>query len=280
MAELIRTPVRSGITRQLVNGAAAAAPASKADHRRDEQPGRPPEDAVSTSVSAGSAAVEEVAVGSVVKMPQPESVGLPKYDAETFTTMLMRANERADAAEQALNELKADIEKTREEAQSQGYADGLAKGRALADQELDTLRTEFHAVMDAAQGELAKLIENEEEDLVEIAYASVCRIIGRVALDKEAVAELVRTASRHVLQNQEMTVHLSEHDYRQLRGSVDSLLPGHAGARYQIVADNRIKMGGCILETGTGSLDARLEVQLQRLKEAFLATRAKSMAGD
>ena len=41
----------------------------------------------------------------------------------------------------------------------------------------------------------------------------------------------------------------------------------------EIVADDSIALGGCLLETARGGLDARLETQVQRLRELLLAAR-------
>jgi flagellar biosynthesis/type III secretory pathway protein FliH len=36
-----------------------------------------------------------------------------------------------------------------------------------------------------------------------------------------------------------------------------------------------VKWGGCVLEGASGNLDARLETQMQRLRDTLLAARAK-----
>jgi len=41
----------------------------------------------------------------------------------------------------------------------------------------------------------------------------------------------------------------------------------------EFLADPSIEMGGCIIETSAGRLDAKLETQLSRLSQALLAVR-------
>jgi flagellar assembly protein FliH len=46
----------------------------------------------------------------------------------------------------------------------------------------------------------------------------------------------------------------------------------------EIVSDEGIELGGCLLETARGGLDARLETQVQRLRELLLAARRAEAA--
>lgn len=276
VATLIRTPARSGITRQL-SGTATAAPARVSERGRNEAPLHltpvmGSADAGTERTISESAAVRPAADGSVA-----DRAALPTYDADTFASMLKRANERAEKAERELAGLKAGLLKISNDAQAQGYAEGEAQGRATLNDEAVKLRADFQALLAAVQGEIAKLLADAEESLVEIAYAAVCRVIGAAVVQREGVVELIRTASQSVLHNQEIVIHISQHDHELLGDAVDTALHDRAGSRYRIVADNRVKLGGCILETATGSLDARLEVQLQRLKEALVNAHMQSL---
>jgi flagellar biosynthesis/type III secretory pathway protein FliH len=40
------------------------------------------------------------------------------------------------------------------------------------------------------------------------------------------------------------------------------------------VPDERVALGGCLIDSPGGTLDGRLETQLQRLREVLVATRA------
>lgn len=275
MATLIPSPMRSGNTRKLVGGRAAGESAQKMNQVEEN--------------ARLEARVDRGEVQAVVNAPSESGIdrettgqggGLPKYDAETFTHMLERANQRAASAEQELDELKAELRRIHEEAHDKGYAEGLAKGRSDMDGQLQANQADFQALLAAVQQELTQSVLDAEESLVEIAYTAACRVIGGAAIDKNGVIALVRSASQYVVTRQDVVIHVSEHDYRQLKGSEDELLPGNMSSHFQIVADARVKSGGCILEMATGSLDARLEVQLQRLKDAFLTARAKSLTGE
>jgi flagellar assembly protein FliH len=75
----------------------------------------------------------------------------------------------------------------------------------------------------------------------------------------------VREAMRGMLAKEGLVVRLSPTDYGALGPSPEP--------KVEVVADERVALGGCIIETSGGTLDARLEVQLQQLVDTL--TRAR-----
>jgi flagellar biosynthesis/type III secretory pathway protein FliH len=51
------------------------------------------------------------------------------------------------------------------------------------------------------------------------------------------------------------------------------------GRKFEIVADSRVELGGCIVETNTGSLDGRFEVQLRELYETLRLAKLSAREG-
>ena len=72
-------------------------------------------------------------------------------------------------------------------------------------------------------------------------------------------------ASAALRDSTQLTVHLHPDDCRAMEGS------GQDALRY--VADAAITLGGCRLESAAGTLDARLERQLEQLRLALLKAR-------
>jgi flagellar assembly protein FliH len=48
----------------------------------------------------------------------------------------------------------------------------------------------------------------------------------------------------------------------------------------EIAADDRVELGGCLLETPSGTLDSRLEVQLANLRRTLLEARSRQINED
>lgn len=65
-----------------------------------------------------------------------------------------------------------------------------------------------------------------------------------------------------------LSIHLAPADHALLH---DEAQPPRLGAA--LVADERVALGGCIVETDAGSLDGRLETRLAELKAVLLEAR-------
>jgi flagellar assembly protein FliH len=92
------------------------------------------------------------------------------------------------------------------------------------------------------------------------------------------VVAAVRNVVRERTAREALTLRVCPTDHALLMSEREHLLEGHEGASVSIVADERVRLGGCMLETSAGTLDGRMEVQLQRLHDLLLSTRARRAA--
>ena len=70
-----------------------------------------------------------------------------------------------------------------------------------------------------------------------------------------------------------MLVKVAPEDFELLNARRRELLEGGNASGVELVADEQVKLGGCVLEGASGNLDARLETQLQRLRDTLLRAR-------
>lgn len=157
-----------------------------------------------------------------------------------------------------------------------GFADGDQDARRALQEAQDTARAAEEAAhveegrWRAALASLSKQFAQLQEDLqpqmeglaVTIAFASICRLIGRRHAEHDLVASLCREAldSMHL---DATRVRISQADQASLEeGSL--ALP--------VVADPVLEPGDCIIETPLGGIEAGIEVQLRALLQTLLAT--------
>lgn len=158
----------------------------------------------------------------------------------------------------------------REAATAQGYADGMARARAEADQQLRGVVQQVQALLRSVGDQQRRLAVEAEDLLVEIAFAALCRVLGKAAPTPEAVRAMVRHSTAELSERDEVQVRLHPDDAR--------LLAEHAGsdpAGLRLLADAAVRLGGCMVDTPAGTLDARLETQLAELAQVLLVTRAE-----
>jgi len=171
--------------------------------------------------------------------------------------------------------IQAEAEKVRKAAHEEGFRSGMEEGlRAAQTQVAEQLRdqqTRFVAVGDALVQALQRERGATEDAALELTMAALARILGE-APDAERVANIIRKAGEQLRDPSHVRVRLAPADMELLRAaSVDVALLVPQAADVQWVSDPTIE-GGCVLQTASGSLDARLQKQVVVLAEALSRT--------
>ena len=168
--------------------------------------------------------------------------------------------------------VQAELAGLRAEAQQRGYAAGLEKGEAEARRQLQTQIERVQGLAAQLSQAKAAMLKDAEDGAVELAFAALCRILGEQAPTREGVLAMVERCAAGARAHEQVSVRLHPDD-------VALLDPAEAHA-VRFVADAGIALGGCIVDSSTGSLDARLETQLARLAETLAAVRAARRAAE
>jgi flagellar biosynthesis/type III secretory pathway protein FliH len=167
-----------------------------------------------------------------------------------------------DAAQAEAKRLRADARLQYAEAQQRG----LAEGR-------DAAAAEVLSTLLAARAEAAAALLAAKPAAVSLAARMAAKIVGRAvdaspSLIADIALEALR-ASRAGAGRVKLRVHPTD---RQALMTARPQLAAQlgAGAALEIVDDPAVGRYGCIVETGAGRLDARLETQVAVLEEALL----------
>lgn len=197
--------------------------------------------------------------------PQPAS-GLAEATAAGYAEGYERGQNEglADAAKrveqaarQAVDAAQADIKANRE-AERQRIDAALAEHAALTRTVLEQLQQHVNGAM-----------RGIEEEAVAIAFEAVCRIVGDAAPDAAAVRAMVAAALAELGGKPVLRVRLHPQDLATLQASPDAqaMLQGFPSVSW--TADDSVSIGGCLVDSAAGTLDARLEVQLRALGQSW-----------
>jgi flagellar assembly protein FliH len=165
------------------------------------------------------------------------------------------------------------LDELRRQAAQEGYREGLERGeregKASLAEETERLRGLAASIGEA----LDRAIGGAEDAMVEIAFAAACKVLGEAAVTEEGVRAMVQQAARQLRAKENLVLRVAAADHARLAGKIVV-----EGARLEVVADERVTLGGCLVETAGGTLDARLEVQLRQLVDTL--ARAKEAQGE
>jgi flagellar assembly protein FliH len=196
--------------------------------------------------------------------PEQRAYLLARLTDEVAGRTAAIVEEARAAAASILRDARAEAEAIRARAQeegfaaghSAGYAEGQAAGRAAAEP-LAALLTEAVTGADAAR---RLILEGMEEEVLALALQAAQRVVGAVAdshrdLAARIVREGLRSAPGRVLR-----IRVNPADAESVSTSLiadKDVLPIHP--------DDTVEIGGCIIHVEGGTIDLRLDTQMQSI---------------
>jgi len=187
-----------------------------------------------------------------------------------------------DLLEQArrsiMAQIKSEAEAARELGRQRGLQEGRTAGREESQQAFASELARVRSITGKLNEALTKGIDGLEDMAVAIAFEVVCKVLGAAAMTPEGLRALIRQAAEHAKNKERLVVRLHAADLSALRaaGALNTIFPSDKTVSW--VADHSIELGGCVVETDGGGLDARLETQIERVRSALLAARRQTAA--
>jgi flagellar assembly protein FliH len=173
------------------------------------------------------------------------------------------------------------IAEIEENAYRKGFADGEKKGA------LEGEKSGFESGLKKVEPLLLSLQEailhfrqirketyiRIEKEVVDLALAIAKKVICReIQTDREIVVAVVREALARVAEADRIKIKMNPAELKFINETkihLSDLIPKFDHAAFE--AEEGIPRGGCIIETDSGEIDARIEQQLQAVEETFRA---------
>ncbi|SRR6266480_1099695 len=174
----------------------------------------------------------------------------------------------------------AELDAERHEAHENGLREGREAGLAKALSEHASQLQAFATVVRSARARLEESIGDLANVGAEIVFEAVSKMLGQALADREGVIAAVREAVRRARDRSRLIVRVSPADFEVIRGNRDKILEGLEAGQVEIAADDRVEFGGCLLETPSGNLDGRLEVQFANLRRTLLEAKSRQFNED
>lgn len=161
---------------------------------------------------------------------------------------------------------EAAFEEARAAARREGFEEGVQTGRreaetaasAQRDARLDEVQTTVRQLV-AYRSEIRIEVEHE---VVDLAFAVARRVLRReVTLDPTVAAGIVRSCMDERSASEVTRILVHPHDVDQVQRSV--------GPDVSVEASTDVEPGGALLETTRGTLDARIDSQIDELQSGL-----------
>jgi len=177
-----------------------------------------------------------------------------------------------------LDELR-DSERAR--ARTEGHAAGLEDGLEAAASDLartcEDLVARANRALSALEQAHRAVLSKLESGAGEVAFAAVCQLVGLQAATRPFVLGLVEQICRQLRTDSIAMARMHPRDVDTLRELLqDGELRVHS-LGLEVVPDESLELGGCVIEAASGRYDGALEGQLRRLHAVLTDPRVQAI---
>ena len=167
-----------------------------------------------------------------------------------------------------------------EDAKKAGHAEGVEAGKADGEKQI---REELAEILRQANANAEKTLQDAkeatadyfiraEDDIVKVVMMAIEKILPQHFLDvPQVVLPVVREAIKYVRDQKEIKVHVEPESYDLVlmaKGEFQAMLTDGT-AILEIVSDDTLTPGDCVIETPNGGVDARLLTQIELMKNSI-----------
>lgn len=208
------------------------------------------------------------------RAPDPAFSGVEPAELQHALGELQQMVGMISGMRPAVQELSEQLRGT---ARDQGYQEGVARAQA----EVQAQLLEVMSTLTAAQAERFRLAQQHEGALADLALDIARKVIGaHLDADPTLVARIVEHAIRELEPSTSLEVRVNPGDLQVVeaaRRELERLVQG--GGRVEIVGDEQVDVGGVVLVSPVGEVDARVSTKLEVLETAFRAQRRALIEG-
>jgi flagellar assembly protein FliH len=175
--------------------------------------------------------------------------------------------------------------KSLDEIETQAYIRGFNKGEKAgfesAADKIESLSHMLDEAVEALRHARNRIQSDTEKEIVELVLAVAGRIVSHeVQTNREAIVAVVKEALQKVENQDTVVIKMNSADIdflNRLRLPLSSFSRHPDGLR--IEADDSVGIGGCLVETDGGDIDARIDSRLRIVAEAFRKKLGQGLSG-
>lgn len=179
------------------------------------------------------------------------------------------ANQKSEnVIEMAYDKSKEIISEAKEEGFNQGYQDGYAQGKQVAQNIIDEANNLKREILESRK----QYVDDIEEEIVSLSLDIAETILNaRLDSDKELILPLIYEGIESLSLSDSLTIIVSEEDYDVVNEAKSEIL-----ARASLVenlavrVDRKYQKGDCLIETENGTVNSSLNLQKDKIKQAIL----------
>jgi len=187
--------------------------------------------------------------------------------------------EASEKINQWWTETEGEFETVAQKAMERGYQEGFDQGKKEAEEQIQRTYIEKteqiqHLLLQAYEDKQT-IIAEAEPFLLELSTVIAEQIVKQeLEASPEKFIELIKQHILRVKEKDSITVCVHPDDFEFIQAQRSHLLSVVNGeTEIKIIPDHSVSPKGCIIRTAYGSVDARIDTQIEEIKKAILEAR-------
>ncbi len=209
---------------------------------------------------------------SKILKPENDCTVTP-YSVREMGTRPQASLERVEhLAQDIIRKARAQKESIEMEAYQAGLLQGQEQGQKMAIKRIEPLFDALRQALDEIASLRKTYTERHQEQLLSLVVMIAEKVVHReVQLEPELILDVVRAASMHLMETDEVRVRLHPSDFEYIR-DVERILSRQLVGKKQvhIIEDASIERGGVIIGTEFGDIDATIRSQIELIRDALV----------
>lgn len=228
------------------------------------------------AISEQDTGVSEVEISEEAQSAIAEYLEQSKAEAQTIIEQAQAEAQVAIAqaqteAQTITSEAQQAAEQLKDEAMQQGKELGVQQGREEGHQEVAALLAQAAKIVDYAKQEREAILASCENDILDLAISVAAKVIHtEIMINPEIVAAVVKDAIEKAKDQERVIIRINPADFETIvaeKQALYAILRRETGM--ELRADIGVETGGCVIETDYGAIDARIDTQLESVKNAL-----------
>jgi flagellar assembly protein FliH len=222
-------------------------------------------------------------VVGVPKLEMSAEPNLPSPSDDFFQKeeLLREIEQERERAHQELAEWRAraeesfllQLEEVKRQGYEEGYQFGVEDGTQFAKEQYQSQLQKAADILEEAYREKAVIIKEADPFVIELTMEIAKKVIQQeLKTNPEALIDIIKQTLTTVYETASISIGVAPEDFSFVQRQREQLRAMDNGQlEIKVFPDYSIEQGGCIIRTSSGSVDARIDVQLSEIKKVLLA---------
>ena len=173
--------------------------------------------------------------------------------------------------EERLNEERARLELVHRKKIEEAIEQGRKEGSEAAEVKITERAAQLASVIASLKEARQMLLTESEDAVVRLSLAIAHRFVDTAAAqNSDLIKQTIKTAVKMVTEKEKVVIRINPDDLEEVRAHLDDIIfIGDGIGKLEVRPDKKVDLGGCVVETEAGNIDARLESRFAEIEKAL-----------